>query len=196
MPKTETTEKIEIAAIRLFADNGYNGTSTKRIAEEAGVSELTIFRHYGSKDELFRQCFFRQVPEKWLRDLQPNPTAPLEKQILTLCEALYKTLIARIDLIRIVQRDATEHPEILERVKGAPSKIWGPVSEYLNQVGSGMEPNDYDKIAFQLWATYFGIVAMMATVGHETLPFPVQSIHESVVAVYTPAIKQLNSNHL
>ena len=42
-------EAILHAALELFAENGYAGTSTSRIAQRAGVSEALIFRHYASK---------------------------------------------------------------------------------------------------------------------------------------------------
>lgn len=41
-------------ATDLFSKRGYNGTTTKEIAESVGVSEAIIFRHFGSKQELYR----------------------------------------------------------------------------------------------------------------------------------------------
>ncbi len=40
-------------AARLFAQYGYNRTSTAQLAEEAGVAEGTIFRHFKSKEHIF-----------------------------------------------------------------------------------------------------------------------------------------------
>jgi len=42
------------SALQLFADEGYNFTSTKRVAVAAGVSEGLIFRHFGSKGGLLK----------------------------------------------------------------------------------------------------------------------------------------------
>ncbi len=49
---TEKQVKIIKAAIELFDQNGYAATSTKEIADKAGVAEGTIFRHYHTKKEL------------------------------------------------------------------------------------------------------------------------------------------------
>lgn len=49
---TDKKEKILIAALKLFANEGYNATSTNKIAKEAGVSEGLIFRHFGNKEGL------------------------------------------------------------------------------------------------------------------------------------------------
>ncbi|MDG2339950.1 MAG: helix-turn-helix domain containing protein [Paracoccaceae bacterium] len=40
------------AAVECFAENGYEGTSTKMIADRAGIAEATIFRHFGTKRQL------------------------------------------------------------------------------------------------------------------------------------------------
>ena len=50
----ETSKKIMKVALKLFSEQGYYPTTTKQIAEEAGVNELTIFRHFGSKSNLFQ----------------------------------------------------------------------------------------------------------------------------------------------
>src|SRR5438552_19201120 len=43
---------VDVAA-QLFSRNGFNGTTTKQIAEQAGVSEAIIFRHFQTKQELY-----------------------------------------------------------------------------------------------------------------------------------------------
>jgi len=50
--QTEKQQKVLDSAIRLFSEKGYANTSTSEIAKEAGVAEGTIFRHYGTKDNL------------------------------------------------------------------------------------------------------------------------------------------------
>lgn len=45
-------EKIAQSSLRLFAEKGYSDTSTKEIAQAAGVSEALIFKHFGNKDAL------------------------------------------------------------------------------------------------------------------------------------------------
>jgi AcrR family transcriptional regulator len=54
MTGDERREQILQIAIKLFSQNGFRGTSTKKIAAEAGISEAMVFRHFASKDELYR----------------------------------------------------------------------------------------------------------------------------------------------
>lgn len=44
------------AAVALFGERGYAGTSTRDIAERAGVTEPMVFRHFGSKANLFQEA--------------------------------------------------------------------------------------------------------------------------------------------
>ncbi|MFF2857288.1 TetR/AcrR family transcriptional regulator, partial [Peribacillus sp. NPDC058002] len=57
--KQDTSDKIMIAAIDLMAERGYNGVSTQEIADAAGLSEKTLFRHFGSKQNLLETAFDR-----------------------------------------------------------------------------------------------------------------------------------------
>lgn len=50
MPHTE--QKILDAALKVFAEKGYKGATTKVIAEESGFSEFTLFRKFKSKENL------------------------------------------------------------------------------------------------------------------------------------------------
>ncbi len=51
--KGNAQERIRAAALKLFADFGYKGVSTRDIALAAGVNEVTIFRHYPRKRDLY-----------------------------------------------------------------------------------------------------------------------------------------------
>ncbi len=43
---------IVASAVRLFAERGFDATSTREIAQHAGVAEATIFRHFVTKEEM------------------------------------------------------------------------------------------------------------------------------------------------
>lgn len=45
-------EQILLAALKLFVEFGFHGTPTSKIAQEAGVSNGTLFHYYKTKDEL------------------------------------------------------------------------------------------------------------------------------------------------
>jgi AcrR family transcriptional regulator len=46
-------ERILDSSLHLFAEKGFTGATTKEISAKAGVNEVTLFRHFGSKKALF-----------------------------------------------------------------------------------------------------------------------------------------------
>lgn len=75
---TEKQQKIIETAIQFFAEKGYASTSTNEIAKAAGVAEGTIFRHFGSKENLLLSVI---VP--FLLDSVPIIADDFIKEILT-----------------------------------------------------------------------------------------------------------------
>lgn len=62
MAKKDTRIRILKTAVKLFSINGYDGVPTKLIASEAGVTEMTLFNHFGSKEILYKTI----VKERYL----------------------------------------------------------------------------------------------------------------------------------
>jgi AcrR family transcriptional regulator len=52
-------DQLLAAAARVYAEAGYRGATTRRIAQEAGVNEITLFRHFGSKQSLLHEAVAR-----------------------------------------------------------------------------------------------------------------------------------------
>jgi TetR/AcrR family transcriptional regulator, transcriptional repressor of aconitase len=72
----ERRKAIVAAAVPLFARNGFAGTTTRELAEAAGISEALLFRHFPSKQLLYREilqlgCEGDPALEK-LATLQPS----------------------------------------------------------------------------------------------------------------------------
>jgi len=54
MAGEDRRKQILLVAMRLFSQRGFRGTTTKEIAQAAGVSEAMVFRHFANKEELYR----------------------------------------------------------------------------------------------------------------------------------------------
>ena len=86
--KRQTNEAIQVAARRLFASQGYAATTVQQIADEADVSERTLFRYFESKEDLLLpdvEAFFRAV-ESAIR-ARPIDETPLTSIFEALAEA-------------------------------------------------------------------------------------------------------------
>jgi len=53
MAGEERRHQIVAVAVSLFSDRGFRGTTTKEIAQAAGISEAMVFRHFATKEELY-----------------------------------------------------------------------------------------------------------------------------------------------
>lgn len=56
LPPSDTRDKLIAAGLRLFGRYGFEGTSTRALASEAGVNIAAIAYHFGGKDGLRRAC--------------------------------------------------------------------------------------------------------------------------------------------
>jgi len=78
--RERTAARILHTAIALFERDGYQATTASRIAEEAGVSEMTFFRHFATKDALLLDDPYDPLIAASIAD-QPRELAPLARAI-------------------------------------------------------------------------------------------------------------------
>jgi AcrR family transcriptional regulator len=100
MKKAETQQTILSAAKKSFITNGYKGTTTVQIAKEAGISEMTLFRHFPSKDEIFLAVIHPLV--SFLDNLEVNDQSDIRKTVRDLMENRLRFLLEERDLVRFV----------------------------------------------------------------------------------------------
>ncbi len=80
---SEVQDLVLKAAHRLFASQGYHGTTTRQIAEEAGVGEPVLFRNFGSKAGLFEKSIldpFTQFVDEWVKMWDREPPASTDPE--------------------------------------------------------------------------------------------------------------------
>jgi AcrR family transcriptional regulator len=63
LPAAERRAAVLDAALRVFGEGSYGGATTAEIARAAGVSEPILYRHFGSKRDLYCAC----LDEMWTR---------------------------------------------------------------------------------------------------------------------------------
>mgnify|MGYP003414226734 CR=1 FL=1 len=98
----ETSKKIMKVALKLFSEQGYYPTTTKQIAEEAGVNELTIFRHFGSKSNLFQVTTEYYVIDSKIDSILKNTEdLNFEEAMFIITNRIYKLLIQNTKLYKV-----------------------------------------------------------------------------------------------
>ena len=105
-----THQKLLQVTCRLFAESGYQGTTTRRIADAAGVNEVTLFRHFGSKDALIRAALSTMGGRSGplLDSDADDPAAELDRWGLQVFYHYYE----HRNLIRRIMGEMVEHQEL------------------------------------------------------------------------------------
>lgn len=111
-------KQILDTAIDVFSNRGFRGTTTKQIAEAAGVSEATIFLHFPSKEALYQAILEEviQSQEPVAGILTSETDAPLDEVLLQLATALTRKHRKDSALVRLALFSALERHSLGRRM--------------------------------------------------------------------------------
>ena len=123
-PKAEVMARSRASLVKAareaFLSSGYGESSVNRIAQEAGVSIKTLYRHFGSKDELFGAviaglCVYPADPSVDLPWSEQEP----EVAFVTMGMEYLDLILApdELALYRIIVRDNVRFPQLSERYR-------------------------------------------------------------------------------
>jgi len=119
---TERQKKILAAAIESFAEKGYSATSTKEIAQKAGVAEGTIFRHYKTKKELLMTIvtplMIKLMAPIFIKDINKvlnHDHETFEDFVRAMIDNRRKFLENNMKIIKIFIQEIPFHPELKEQ---------------------------------------------------------------------------------
>jgi AcrR family transcriptional regulator len=107
--RRRTQARILAAASRNFAEHGYDRTTIRAVAADAGVDPALVMQYFGSKEALFREAVHVPLDE-------PLPTDPekLTELLLSLIGSKLDTLTpAQLSLLRSM----FTHPEAAQRMR-------------------------------------------------------------------------------
>lgn len=82
LPRHERSAQILRAAARAFARAGYAATSMEDVAAEAGVTRLIVYRHYPSKEDLYR-AVLEAVDARLAEEVQRRLAGPEPRAVIT-----------------------------------------------------------------------------------------------------------------
>ena len=106
----EIRSRILAAAARVYSQYGFRGATTRLIANEAGVNEVTLFRTFGSKADLLEAMLKSNVSANSAPTISGDLSDPAT-EITEWCAALLKHLRGHSHIIRKTIAEAEERPE-------------------------------------------------------------------------------------
>ncbi len=134
MTDNDTKAQIIAAAAQQFADLGYKRATTRKIAQAADVTEVTLFRHFGSKQNLFTAVLNQYA-------LQPDSGGMFEmvlgedyrQDMLQMGQYTMRIMQERRDAMRMMLCEAAHFPELQEVLGQAPRQMRDMIANYLQQ---------------------------------------------------------------
>ncbi len=110
-PIQDTRQRLLGATMKLVSEKGYLGATTREIAREAGVSELTLFRHFGSKERLFEGMLGEYMFLPKLQLLRPQLDGlPYEEALRLVATRFLHSLKERKAFIKIIYSEVNLYP--------------------------------------------------------------------------------------
>ncbi|MFM9282092.1 TetR family transcriptional regulator [Paenibacillus jiagnxiensis] len=132
MMQTEPDIKMRIllAAKKLFAQHGYDGTSVRQICEEAGANIALISYHFGGKDGVYKAVFEHFFPVKELKSVNFADLDPIEGIRLLVSRIIRLTYRDR-ELSFMIQQEMLLRSPRRQMVMNVLVEVWGQVRSLL-----------------------------------------------------------------
>jgi AcrR family transcriptional regulator len=172
----QTRTKILKAAQKLFARQGYDGTTTKDLAQGAGVAEGTIFRHFANKKAILIEV----ATQGWV-DLLTDLLTELSEMssYQSVAQLMYRRMLnlrENADMMRVCFMEAQFHPELRDRIQSEVINKMTDVAEAFFQ--TAMDRGIYRPMNPKIVAQVFLGMFVVAGFSHDTLVQPGASVFE------------------
>lgn len=192
----ENRSRILEAAARVYAQHGYRGATTRRIADEAGVNEITLFRHFGTKSALL-DCVAHECG--LVENVAPLPSNPVhpERELTAWVEARMEHLRSMRQLLLQAMSEMQERPDMGPCVGHGPVDAANQLRDYVVRLrrrglldvgdGTGLKPLELNAAVAMLMNASFGD-AISRPVMPEMFPSPQSKAAGAYVRVFLRAI--------
>jgi AcrR family transcriptional regulator len=182
-------DRILDAAKRVYAQHGFRGATTRLIAIEAGVNEVTLFRTFGSKAALFEALMQDHVAHSPIPELPDNPRDP-EREMTDWVAAVLAHMRDNRALIRTSFGEIEERPEAAVCMCEGPNCAAMILTDYvlrLQSMGIAAGDGDIATAVTMLMSSMFGD-AISRDVMPSAFPQPAESAAEKYVHVFMRAL--------
>ena len=191
----DTRERILQAAARVYAQHGFRGATTRLIAIEAGVNEVSLFRTFGSKAALFEammQTHAASLPVPELPDVPADPQAELTPW----CDALLTHMRQWRSIIRKSFGELEERPEAANLMCEGPNCAAEALAAYvarLQTAGLADETADVATAVSMFISSMFGDAIGRDVLPPEALPQPAEAAPARYVNVFLRSVGALGA---
>ena len=168
--KDDTRSRLIAATLTVVRREGYQGTTTRAVATEAGVAEGTIYRHFSNKRELCMAAVAEQnAPVMALMATLPS-RAGTKTVRAHLVDALSQLALLREDFLPLVIGILSDPKEAAERYSSESLATHGPPVAFIGLQSYLELEQRLGRIRSDVKAERVAVVLLAALIGYGLLP--------------------------
>jgi AcrR family transcriptional regulator len=138
-PVEDTRQRIILAAMQLFGQVGYSWASTRSIAETAGVNEVTLFRHFGSKKNLLLACMESFNAGGFAATFEAELSGVYPTDIACMARLQLQNTTENLSILHLLLSDARNVPELRAAMRSGGGGNMAKVAAYFQrQIEAGV----------------------------------------------------------
>ncbi|AMA72850.1 MULTISPECIES: TetR/AcrR family transcriptional regulator [Aneurinibacillus] len=189
--RNDTREKILLATIKLMRKEGIKAMTTRKIAKEAGVNEVTLFRHFGNKEGLAKAAVEKFSYESSMLKIFQNVEWDLEKDLYEICKAYQEHLNKNQDVIMIGLKEANSWPGLIEEIANIPRQLKVLIINYFSKMqekGKIINTNPEAQAMNFMWVN-FGFFLSRAQFGENVTNLSHDEFIKHCVQIFSRGLK-------
>jgi AcrR family transcriptional regulator len=137
-PRRVSTREAVLAAVRLFTDDGFDSTTMDGIAEATGVSRRSLFRRFGSKEDLLF-AEHDELFETVVRYMEASPDHPMAT-VVAAARLVFQGYVRDPEITVPRYHLVRAHPRLRDREVAMTARYQAAFSRYLGQRADGDRP--------------------------------------------------------
>jgi AcrR family transcriptional regulator len=184
-----TRARILQAAAQVFAELGYARATTRALAAAAGVNEVTLFRHFGNKRNLFAAIIDEYAATALTSAFEARLTGDYCQDLTMMGNHIMEALMERRDAMRLMLCEAEHFPDLGEVLAQNPRQLRRTLGSYLqSQMDRGQVRQGHaEAMAQAFWGMFF---AYAVSLGWLSEPVSPELSMEEVVAQFVSIFVQ------
>lgn len=178
----DTDGRIMEAVLSVAAQRGFRAASLEEIAQAAGVAAVTIYRRFGSKDELIRAFVLSRSPAPALDEILAVELVDAAQTMRELTERLLRFMDAHRELVRLVISGSADDRAYLDELRGATARTSARLVVLFEQ----LEQRGALRVALppaQLATSYFGMIYAHAVLSVSRQPLQIPQVAQGIVSL-------------
>ena len=157
---TRKRDHLLAVAQRMFCDQGFHAVSVDAILDEAEVARMTLYKNFGSKEDLIIATLKREdrTFRQWLAGSVEARTSRPEERILSIFAALQERFAAEGYYGCAFIRASIEYPDPAHPIHRAAREHKEMIRSYLRALATEVAPGDAVMLSEQLYLLFEGAI--------------------------------------